>query len=336
MNIVDLFAGCGGLSLGLEQSGHRILAAYDNWDPALAVYRENFPEHTVIKQDLSDVHGSVKSIKKRKPDVIAGGPPCQDFSSAGTRNHSGARADLTYRYAEIVCEITPKFFVMENVERIRKSQVLLDVVQQLTKVGYGLTAVILDASYCGAPQARLRFFLIGHKGAPHQFLLGHLEQNLSPEPMTMRDYFGDRLGIDYYYRHPRNYNRRGIYGLDEPSATIRGVNRPIPPGYEMSVNDPPGVCLEQVRPLTTGERAQVQTFPESFRFLGPKTAQEQMIGNAVPVALGAFVGKALAEYLADGMVPAPTAFTLFADDTLLLPERPLRAMAASARPDKCR
>ena len=336
MKIVDLFAGCGGLSLGLEQSGHQILAAYDNWDPALAVYRENFPEHTVIKQDLSDTSGSVKSIKKWKPEVIAGGPPCQDFSSAGTRNHLGARADLTYRYADIVCEVKPRFFIMENVERIRKSHVLLDVVEQLAASGYGLTAVVLDASYCGAPQARLRFFLIGHRGAPHQFLMGHLEKNLASEPMTMRDYFGNRLGTNYYYRHPRNYNRRGIYGLDEPSATIRGVNRPIPPGYEMNANDPQGISLEDVRPLTTTERAQVQTFPASFRFLGPKTAQEQMIGNAVPVALGAFVGRALADYVADGMSPSQTEYSLFPDDTIALPEKPLRPVRVSTRVQKSR
>lgn len=331
MKIVDLFAGCGGLSLGLERSGHTILAAYDNWEPALAVYKENFPGHTVLKQDLSDVASSVKSVKKWKPEMIAGGPPCQDFSSAGTRNHLGARADLTYRYADLVCEIKPKFFLMENVERIRKSHVLVDVVAQFVQAGYGLTAVVLDASYCGAPQARLRFFLAGHLGASNQFLMGHLERNLSAEPMSMRDYFGDKLGTDYYYRHPRNYSRRGIYGLDEPSATIRGVNRPIPPGYAMNANDPQGISIEQVRPLTTGERAQVQTFPALFKFLGSKTAQEQMIGNAVPVALGAFVGRALSDYVADGEVPILMDNALFLDNEVVLPERPLRPVSKSLR-----
>jgi DNA (cytosine-5)-methyltransferase 1 len=329
MKVVDLFSGCGGLSLGLQQAGYTVLAAYDNWDPALAVYRENLSGHAVIKQDLSDVEASAKSVKNWNPDMIAGGPPCQDFSSAGTRNHLGARADLTYRYADIVCEIMPTYFLMENVERIRKSHVLLEVIGQFARAGYGLTAVVLDASYCGAPQARLRFFLIGHLGAKNQFLLGHLERNLSPEPMTMRDYFGTNLGTEYYYRHPRNYNRRGIYGLDEPSATIRGVNRPIPPGYVMNANDPQGISLEQVRPLTTSERAQVQTFPPSFRFLGPKTAQEQMIGNAVPVALGKFVGQALMDYLEEGSTPILTNGELFSEESIILPERPLRPMSSS-------
>lgn len=330
MKTIDLFAGCGGLSLGLSQAGHEVIAAMDNWDPAIEVYRANF-EHEMIKQDLSDVESSVSAVNAFKPDLIAGGPPCQDFSSAGLQNHSGMRADLTYKFADIICTVKPKFFIMENVERIRKSHVLPEVIQQFSEAGYGLTAVILDASYCGAPQARLRFFLIGAMGEENQFLLGHLQKNLSDKPMTMRDYFGDSLGTEYYYRHPRNYNRRGVYGLDEPSATIRGVNRPIPPGYVMNPNDPQGITMNEVRPLTPDERAQVQTFPKGFRFLGPKTAQEQMIGNAVPVALGEFVGRALLEFEKEGALPNEYSNELIPDLGVIIPERALKPLEQSIR-----
>jgi DNA (cytosine-5)-methyltransferase 1 len=330
MKTVDLFAGCGGLSLGLGRAGHEVVAAMDNWDPAIAVYRENF-EHEMLKQDLSDVASSVEAVNRFHPDLVAGGPPCQDFSSAGLQNHAGTRADLTYKYADIICSVKPKYFIMENVERIRKSHVLPEVIGQFTDAGYGLTAVILDASYCGAPQARLRFFLIGCLGAENQFLLGHLQKNLSDRPMTMRDYFGDSLGTDYYYRHPRNYNRRGVYGLDEPSATIRGVNRPIPPGYVFNPNDPQGIEMNQVRPLSADERAQIQTFPAGFKFLGPKTAQEQMIGNAVPVALGEFVGRALAEYEKVGSLPNDYSNELIPTDHVIIPERALKPVALSLR-----
>ncbi len=322
MKVVDLFAGCGGLSLGLIKSGHNVVAALDNWDPAIAVYSENF-DHPAIKQDLSDVESSVDVLKGIQHDIIAGGPPCQDFSSAGLQNHEGTRAGLTYKYSDIVCQIRPQYFVMENVERIRKSHVLPEAIKQFTEAGYGLTAVILDASYCGAPQARLRFFLIGHLGASNQFLLGHIERALSTFPMTMRDYFGTTLGTEYYYRHPRNYSRRGVYGLDEPSATIRGVNRPIPPGYSFNPNDPKGIAMQQVRPLTAQERAQVQTFPKDFRFLGPKTAQEQMIGNAVPVALGEFIGRALRDFKNEGQISNSLDATLFASNEVVLPQKAL-------------
>ena len=322
MKTIDLFSGCGGLSLGLLQSGHEVVAAMDNWDPAIEVYRANF-QHEIFKQDLSEIQSSSKLIKAFAPELIAGGPPCQDFSSAGLQNHLGTRADLTFAYADIVCKVRPKFFIMENVERIRKSHVLGEVISQFSSAGYGLTAVILDASYCGAPQARLRFFLIGCLGAENQFLLGHLQKNLADRPMSMRDYFGDSLATDYYYRHPRNYNRRGVYGLDEPSATIRGVNRPVPPGYALNPNDPQGIQLSDVRALTPEERARVQTFPEDFVFLGPKTAREQMIGNAVPVALGEFVGKAIKEFEITGSVPNQFSQELIPRTDVVIPERAL-------------
>lgn len=108
---------------------------------------------------------------------------------------------------------------------------------------------------------------------------------------------GDEIDFKYYYRHQRSYVRRGIFSVDEPSPTIRGVNRPMPKGYQLHPNDP---CqsLDGIRPLTTQERSRIQTFPKDFIFSGSKTDQEQMIGNAVPVNLARFVGQAIQEYIA--------------------------------------
>ena len=114
--------------------------------------------------------------------------------------------------------------------------------------------------------------------------------------MTVKDYFGDKIDIEYYYRHPRSYARRGIFSVNEPSPTIRGVNRPLPSGYTLHHNDPVK-SLDGIRPLTTEERARIQTFPESFQFAGSKSDVEQMIGNAVPVNLGKFVASAILEYM---------------------------------------
>ena len=322
MKAVDIFAGCGGLSLGLINSGIEVVAAFDNWQPSIEVYALNF-KHPIVKQDLSLISESIEEINTYKFDILAGGPPCQDFSSAGKRNVNGGRADLTYSFADIVERTTPKFFIMENVEQIRKSHILYEVIDQLSSAGYGMTAVILDASYCGAPQARKRFFLIGGHGLSHNFLLGNLEVALSKSPMTMRKYFGKRLGIDYYYRHPRNYDRRGVYSLDEPSATIRGVNRPVPPGYNLHPNDPDGVSLSSIRALTTEERAQVQTFPANFKWIGGKTDKEQMIGNAVPVALGQFVGSALLNFINEGSVEYNSMLPLEMSEIVIVPARSL-------------
>ena len=108
--------------------------------------------------------------------------------------------------------------------------------------------------------------------------------------MTLRDYFGNSLGFEFYYRHPRNYSRRAVFSIDEPAPTMRGVNRPVPKGYPGHKNDACPVTSD-LHALTTGERALIQTFPNDYKWVGNKTDVEQMIGNAVPVNLAEFVGE---------------------------------------------
>ena len=108
--------------------------------------------------------------------------------------------------------------------------------------------------------------------------------------MTLRDYFGDSLGFEHYYRHPRNYSRRAIFSIDEPAPTMRGVNRPVPKGYPGHPNDTCPVS-DTLHALTTAERALIQTFPKDFIWVGSKTDVEQMIGNAVPVNLAQYVAE---------------------------------------------
>lgn len=293
MRVVDLFAGCGGLSLGFQKAGFDVVAAFDWWDPAIAVYRENIKQHPIFKQDLSDVAASVAAIEAYKPEMIIGGPPCQDFSHAGKRNE-GQRADLTVAFAKVVQEVRPEWFVMENVDRAQNSSAFKEALKIFHTAGYGVTKVVLDASLCGVPQKRKRFFCIGKLGEGEGFLDNIIAGCLSEKPMTIRDYFGDELGIEHYYRHPRNYSRRAIFSIDEPAPTVRGVNRPIPAGYQRHPGDP--VDPRNLRPLTTEERARLQTFPLTFKWLGTKTDKEQMIGNAVPVDLAKFVGECIRAY----------------------------------------
>lgn len=295
MRVVDLFCGCGGLSLGFIEAGFNLVAAFDNWDDAITVYHNNF-KHPVFKQDLSDVEDSAQKVSKYHPDMIIGGPPCQDFSSAGKRDENNGRGDLTVDYAKIIEKVRPEWFVMENVDRILKTTKLKEAVSIYKSCGYGLTKIVLNASRCGVPQRRKRFIMIGHLGDQDDFMLNLLQERQADKEMTIRDYMGNELDIDYYYRHPRSYARRGIFSVDEPSPTIRGVNRPMPAGYTLHHNDPVN-SLEGIRPLTSLERSMIQTFPKNFKFLGTKTNLEQMIGNAVPVNLGKFVADSINSYL---------------------------------------
>lgn len=295
MNIVDLFCGCGGLSLGFEIAGFDVVAGYDNWAAAINVYKKNF-NHPINQIDLSNVEEACKHISSYEPNMIIGGPPCQDFSSAGLRNEDNGRGNLTLCYAEIISNLRPEWFVMENVATITKTKKLAGAKAIFREAGYGLTQITLNAALCGVPQKRKRFFLIGKLGAEDDFLLPYILNNLSENEMTVKDYFGDKIDVEYYYRHPRSYARRGVFSVNEPSPTIRGVNRPIPAGYTIHANDPVD-SLDGIRPLTTKERSMIQTFPETYHFIGSKSEIEQMIGNAVPVNLGKFVATAIWDFI---------------------------------------
>jgi DNA (cytosine-5)-methyltransferase 1 len=295
MRAIDLFAGCGGLTLGFQNAGFEVVAAFDKWKEACEVYDANF-DHPIFQADLSAVE-DVKRFQEWSPEIIIGGPPCQDFSSAGKRDETLGRADLTVSYAQIISKVRPEWFVMENVERIKASHVLKETIAILKATGYGLSSTVLDASYCGVPQIRKRFILVGHRYSEDGFLDEYFIKNLSTQPMTVDDYMGKKLDVEYYYRHPRSYARRGIFSIYEPSPTIRGVNRPVPKTYQKHEGD---LCdPKEVRPLTTIERSYIQTFPEEFYWLGSKTCQEQMIGNAVPVKLGQHVAECILRYIQD-------------------------------------
>lgn len=294
MKAVDLFAGCGGMSLGFQNAGFNIVAAFEFWDIAAECYEKNF-SHPVFRTDLSDVDLAVKQISAFSPDLIIGGPPCQDFSHAGKRIES-SRASLTESYAKIVSNIHPKYFVMENVDRAEKSHAFEKAKTVFKNAGYGLTQMVLDASKCGVPQKRKRFFCIGALGKDDDFMRDILISGIQSKETTLRDYFGDTLDFEFYYRHPRNYNRRAVFSIDEPAPTMRGVNRPVPKGYPGHPNDACPIS-DNIRALTTLERSLIQTFPATFKWCGNKTEMEQMIGNAVPVKLAEYVASALQQYI---------------------------------------
>jgi len=294
LKAIDLFCGGGGLSKGLSDAGIDISAAFDNWDAAISFYQRNIHGHPIEKLDLLDSSIVAEHLQKYDFDIIVGGPPCQDFSSAGKRDETGGHANLTISYAQIIDAMRPKYFIMENVERAQKTKTFAKALEIFQQAGYGLTVTVLDASLCGVPQKRKRVVVFGILDGTNNFLIPAIRRNQCPTPMTIRDYFGDTLGINYYYRHPRSYARRAVFSIDEPSPTIRGVNRPVPKGYPGHPGDAAPVS-EGIRPLTTKERSLIQTFPESWDVSGSKAEIEQIIGNAVPVKLGEFIGKCFLE-----------------------------------------
>ena len=294
MRVSDLFSGCGGMSLGFQNAGFQIVAAYDNWQPAIDIYQRNF-QHPIFKKDLS-TEDVVPELKGYTPDMIIGGPPCKDFSIAGKREFRGKRANLTLKFGQIVSEVRPQWFVMENVYNIEKSPVFAEVLTIFISAGYGITKHVWDASYMGVPQMRRRYFVVGKLGEKNDFLLEKMLSGLSKERMTVRKYFEGKLfDAEFIYQHPRTYKRRAIFSIDEPLSTIRSVNRPIPANYVIHPADKTS-DLSKVHVLTTKERSYIQSFPESFEFVGTTSSIVQAIGNAVPVKMAEYVARAISIY----------------------------------------
>lgn len=284
------------MSLGFTKAGFKVVAAFDNWKPAVETYRANLGDHAFIA-DLGTEEAAV-TISTLNPDIVVGGPPCQDFSSAGPNKHTSNRAGLVRKFVDVIESSSPTIFVMENVPRLSVRPIFAEAIGRFRSLGYGLTTRVLDASYCGVPQARKRLFVIGHLGGKDGFLEPYLNAKLAKHPLTLRKYFGSELDTDFYFRVPTNYGRRGVFSVDEPSVTIRAVDRPIPSGYPGHPEDSAPIG-PKVRALTVSERQRIQTFPTSFKFVGTKSTINQLIGNAVPVNLAEFVATAIWAYLSD-------------------------------------
>lgn len=309
MKAVDLFAGAGGLSLGFKQAGFEIIAAYDCWEEAVITYQNNFPDHRVKKIDLKEMldldHPEIHFLREAKPDLIMGGPPCQDFSQAGKRNGNGRRGDLTPIFAKIVALIKPEWVVMENVNTIvsvGKEQLAI-CLDTLRTVGYRLTIKTLNAMNFGVPQNRKRLFVIGRLNGKDEEMSKILDLRVKP-PICVGEYCPTiatgEASVKYYYRHPRTYGRRAIFSIDEVSPTIRGVNRPMPETYRFHEGDRVK-DRTMVRPLSYNERALIQSFPPDYIWTGNKSDKEQLIGNAVPPKLARVIGETILEFESIGL-----------------------------------
>ena len=283
MRVADLFCGCGGLSHGFQAAGHEVVFAADIWSRARLAYDANF-DHASQSLDLSDLVEAAHAVSQRSPEIIIGGPPCQDFSVAGLRTEA-KNAELTITFAEIVTACRPLWFTMENVPAAASSRAWAIARHRLGRAGYGLTELTLDASLYGVPQLRKRVFMIGRFDEADNFLLDDVGDHKTDEALTVRGYLGEEFGVEYYYRHPRHWDRRAIYSIDEPAATVRSTNRPIPPKYKPHPLD--AAPIDGIEPLNCRQRARLQTFPVEFSFDKSLASWEidMMVANAVPVRL---------------------------------------------------
>lgn len=195
---IDLFAGAGGLSLGLEQAGFDVLASVE-YDPVhCAVHEFNFPRTEVLCADASSLEpGHLREAAERgarrhglldwdgEIDAIVGGPPCQGFSTIGKRLIDDTRNRLVFDFFRLVSALRPRYFVMENVPGMAAgghSAILGRFIQEFEAVGYATASKVLSTADFGVPQLRRRLIVIGSRA--DQSVAQHPQPSSNPVPKT--------------------------------------------------------------------------------------------------------------------------------------------------------
>ncbi|MBI5775605.1 MAG: DNA cytosine methyltransferase [Verrucomicrobia bacterium] len=170
MKIIDLFSGCGGMSLGFEMAGlpTAVASEIDEW--AGDTFEKNHPHTKLLRGDIRDIkdwNALVPSAIRNRVDGVVGGPPCQGFSLSGSRDRHDPRNSLFMDFLRCVGHFRPKFFVMENVPGLLSmktadgSPVMDIILGEFSKTGYKTSYSVLNAAWFGAPQLRERVFIIG-------------------------------------------------------------------------------------------------------------------------------------------------------------------------------
>lgn len=168
MNVIDLFCGCGGFSKGFSQAGFNVVYGIDNWKDATITYKHNFPDAAITNEDITKIRGKdileATGLGENEIDVVIGGPPCQGFSLSGKRMLDDPRNILYKSFVNIVSDLLPPIFVMENVPglvRLFDGKVKDEVIKDFSELGYDVQMKLLSAEQFGVPQQRKRVFFVG-------------------------------------------------------------------------------------------------------------------------------------------------------------------------------
>lgn len=321
---IELFAGAGGLALGLEKAGFKHIGLVEIDADACNTIRQNRPDWKVFNEDIMTLAESdletIFDIKPGELDLLSGGYPCQSFSYAGERKGlEDTRGTLFYDYAIFLKKLKPKMFLAENVKGLVSHDhgntlaVMLDV---FSSMGYSVQYKILNATKYDVPQKRERIFIIGIRND----LINKVEFSF-PKPQDSTPILRDVL-VNVPLSEGQKYSesKRKVMDLVPPGGCwihlpddvardymkttyfMGGGRRGIARRLSM---DEPSLTLTtapamkqterchplETRPLTTREYARIQTFPDDWAFYGKMMSVYKQIGNAVPVNLAYHVGK---------------------------------------------
>jgi DNA (cytosine-5)-methyltransferase 1 len=333
--VVELFAGAGGLALGLHNAGLNCELLVEIDKNPVATLRNNKPLWNVIGDDIANV-----SFKEIQADVVAGGFPCQAFSYAGKRlGFEDIRGTLFFEYARAIKEIQPKVILGENVRGLEKhdgGRTLDTMLQVLDDLGYDVAYRVLRAQYLDVPQKRERLVIFGIRKDIQNSIAFPKEQDytislreaLKDTPLsegqkytTTKKQIMELISEGGYWRDLPDDLQRSYMGAsyflgggktgmarrlswNEPSLTLT-----CNPAQKQTERCHPS----ETRPLTVREYARIQSFPDEWIFSGSVSSQYKQIGNAVPVNLGYHIGRCIIAMLSNVYDP---------DSMIICPRKP--------------
>ena len=327
--VLELFAGAGGLAIGLEKAGIKCVALneIDKW--ACQTLRENRPNWNVLEGDIKSF-----SFKKyrNEADIVTGGFPCQAFSYAGKKlGLEDARGTLFYEFARAVKEVNPPICIGENVKGLRsheKGKTLEGMISILDEIGYNVVPVeVLKAINYNVPQKRERLIIVGirkdidikynyptpnntiynlsdalKKGKLYNCNVPKSEGSKYPEHKKV---ILDLVPPKGYWRNlpidiQKEYMGKSFYLGGGKTGIARRIGWDEPsltltcsPAQKQTERCHP----EETRPFTVREYARIQTFPDEWKFTGSVSQQYKQIGNAVPCNLGQEIGYSIIQFL---------------------------------------
>lgn len=328
-NVIELFAGAGGLAIGLEKAGLKCLALNEIDKFACATLRKNRPQWNVLEGDIKDF--DFKEFKN-KVEVVTGGFPCQAFSYAGKRlGFEDARGTLFYEFARVVKDVNPPVCIGENVKGLLShdgGKTLQGMISILDEIGYNVAPVkILRAVNYNVPQKRERLILVGIRkdiNIPFEYPKPNQKIFTLKDALKKGELYDCDVPASAGAKYPKS--KKEVLDLVPPKGYWRDLPVEIQKEYmggsfylgggktgmarRIGWDEP---CLtltcspaqkqterchpDETRPFTVREYARVQTFPDDWQFEGSIAQQYKQIGNAVPVNLAKEIGLSVVKFL---------------------------------------
>jgi DNA (cytosine-5)-methyltransferase 1 len=329
--VLELFAGAGGLAVGMEKAGLKCVALNEIDKHACATLRNNRPKWNVLEGDIKNF---IFSEYYNQVDVVTGGFPCQAFSYAGKRlGFEDARGTLFYEFARVIKEVNPPICIGENVKGLLNhdnGKTLQGMISILDEIGYNVVPVqVLKAINYKVPQKRERLILVGIRkdiDLKYEYPKPYKKiYNLS-DALKKGELFESNVHKSSGAKYPES--KKSVLDLVPPKGYWRNLPIDIQKDF-MGASfylgggktgmarrigwDEPCLTLtcspaqkqterchpDETRPFTVREYARIQTFPDDWQFSGPMAQQYKQIGNAVPVNLGREVGYSIIKFLND-------------------------------------